>query len=73
MSIKSKKICDRCGAEINGYGNTALALRKFAKLNFRTIFGFGPYDYSDESMDLCCDCTKKLEKFLSGRELEKDK
>ena len=70
MSKKSKKICDRCGAEIYGYGNTVLTLNKFARLRMTTWFSPDPYCYADTDMDLCHDCTQKLEEFLSESEVK---
>ena len=60
--MATKKICDRCGAEINPPGSVTYAGIRFIK-----------YDISDEEYELCVSCAHKLRKWLSGeKEAEND-
>ncbi len=70
MSEVRKRICDRCKGVIVSSNKTAITLRKSAKLNITENFGFGPYEYSTDSLDLCNVCTKELKRFLSGSEVK---
>ena len=63
--------CDRCGVEIEYLGWTTL-IGKTRRLDMRRLFNGGGngYSYSDDKVELCVACTKKLDIFLCGAELE---
>lgn len=58
--MATKKVCDRCGKEIDVLKQTWLRLRPY-KYNLLVDADYTPY-YHD--YDLCYDCAMKLQKFL---------
>lgn len=74
MGTVLKKVCDRCGSEIRYEGWTAIlrnAIKKKSWLRVVKILNGNPdgYGYTEQDYELCAGCTKKLEDFLSGKEL----
>lgn len=69
MARVVKQICDRCGKKIRYSGWTALISRP-KKLRIREILNGNPsgYNYTDYDIELCRDCTRKLERFIFGGE-----
>lgn len=68
MAIKSKTICDRCGAEIPNrlaYPVTRL-FRRMSKLKRIILFSNDPYDYVEQKIDLCRKCQVSFAKWLKG-------
>lgn len=67
MSRVIKNICDRCGKPIKYSGWTALIFRP-QKLKIRQILNGNTsgYAYTDYDLELCRECTRKLNKFLFG-------
>ena len=74
MGNKTITMCDRCGKEFKGRSVSAgyfvNGIRKCNGVHFRVIHNGNPdgYSYSDQRVDLCHDCTKKLLEFLKGKE-----
>lgn len=70
MAIKSKTICDRCGAEIpNRLKYPILRLTKRTqKLKYKKLLSDDPYDYYDKKIDLCHDCQVSFESWLYGED-----
>lgn len=54
--MATKKICDRCGAEINPISSITYA-------------GIGQRSYDfDKQYELCCSCSMHLGRWLDGKE-----
>lgn len=75
MATIKKKVCDRCGEEMVYKGWTAKikGIKKTGKeINILRLYCGNPsgYDYIESGAELCVDCTKKLDVFLSGQAVE---
>lgn len=53
--MATKKVCDRCGAEINPLRSVTYAMLRRSQ-----------YDIPDEEYELCVSCAHKLREWLSG-------
>jgi hypothetical protein len=62
------KICDRCGKTIDDH----VVIRNLFKAWRYSLFSPDVSHALVSDWDLCCDCGKKLERFLKGEELVKD-
>lgn len=56
--MATKRVCDRCGAEINPYNSVTYA-------GMRRIKG----DINDNDYELCASCAHKLRKWFNGEEV----
>lgn len=70
MATVYYKICDRCGKEMKYKGKTTKIFKKPSKTHefkILTIFNGNQtgYDYSEQYVELCKDCTIKLDDFLN--------
>lgn len=71
MATVTQKICDRCGKTMAYVGWTAKLKNVFKRgktVKIHKLLNGNPdgYSYSDSYYELCVDCTKKLENFLSN-------
>lgn len=73
MATVTKKFCDRCGTEMRYVGWTArLKIKRIGIIaTVQKLLNGNPdgFSYVEWDYELCADCTKKLERFLNGREL----
>lgn len=70
MAAVNYKVCDKCGKQIVYIGWTAKIKNVFKKgktVKILQLLNGNPdgYSYSEREYELCADCTKKLEQFLS--------
>lgn len=64
------EVCDRCHKEIKYNGRTAKIFKRPArtsKFKILSVFNGNPtgYDYSERYVELCKECTERLDMFLS--------
>jgi len=64
MAKREIETCDRCGKRIERKG----LISKVRHVKRVAIFGFGPYDYSDSSYDLCKSCSQSFVRFMMREE-----
>lgn len=70
-----KRVCDRCGVEMQYSGWTAVlknVIKRRSRPRVVRLLNGNPdgFSYMEEDYDLCAECTKKLEDFLRGKELQ---
>lgn len=68
MASKTIHICDRCKKEFNYCGRT-VKIKRLRKFALREILNGNPsgYDYSDNVIELCRECTCELRNFLLSK------
>ena len=57
LTMATKRVCDRCGAEINPYNSVTYAGMRRVK-----------NDINDNDYELCVSCAHKLRKWFNGEE-----
>ena len=66
MAVKRILCCDRCGQEIK--------LNFFPKVNmkikYQIQFSHNPYNFLEDEIILCSDCTKEFRKFIKDEDLK---
>lgn len=70
MATINYEVCDRCGKEMEYKGKTTKIFKRpvrTSKFKFLSIFNGNPtgYDYSEQYVELCSNCTRKLNVFLN--------
>lgn len=75
MATISKRICDRCGADMKYVGWTAKlknVIKKGGRIKVLKLLNGNPdgYSYVERDYELCAECTKKLEDFLNKKETQ---
>ena len=70
MAVVNYSVCDRCGEKIEYKGKTIKIFKRpvrTSKFKFLSIFNGNPsgYDYSEQYVELCGNCTRKLDIFLN--------
>lgn len=68
MSTTIKCICDRCGKEIGRRKYPIIHIMQTReRLKITRIFSSDPYNYDEQSYDLCVDCMRDVDEFLGIR------
>ena len=73
MGDKRTKVCDRCGKEVIYRGWTAILKgKRFEKLGIVQMLNGNcdGYHYFEGEYDLCSECSKSFEHWLSNEEVE---
>ena len=66
--MATKRICDRCGAEINPMSSVTYAgMRRFKSVTYAGMRRF-KMEVCDNDYELCVSCAHKLRAWLSGEE-----
>ena len=74
MAEKRIRICDRCGAQFEYQkskwaGYFTRGIKRENHIRFHQMYYGNPdgYSYTDQSYELCAECTKKLIDFLRNK------
>lgn len=75
MAIVTRHLCDRCKNDFSYRGKTSRTRRGIKKFKITYLWDGNPsgYDYSEAYVELCADCTQRLQAFLENKESENGK